>query len=53
MLAKVLSGATVGLAARRNEVLKQISIVITTWGKWELEHLQPRVTSPPGIVSPH
>lgn len=35
----------VGPAARRNEVLKQIPIVTTTWGKWQKEHPSTQVLS--------
>lgn len=35
----------VGPAARRNEVLKQIPIVTTTWGRWKKEHPDTEVLS--------
>lgn len=35
----------VGPAARRNEVLKQIPIATTTWGKWRKEHPNTQVLS--------
>ncbi|MBI2018586.1 DUF3179 domain-containing protein [Candidatus Daviesbacteria bacterium] len=35
----------VGPAARRNEVLKQIPIITTPWGKWKKEHPNTQVLS--------
>jgi len=35
----------VGPAPRRNEILKQVPIITTTWGKWKKEHPNTQVLS--------
>lgn len=42
---QITGEAIVGPAARRNEVLTQIPIVTTTWGKWKKEHSNTEVLS--------
>lgn len=42
---QITGEAIVGPAARRNEVLKQIPIATTNWGKWKKEHPNTLVLS--------
>lgn len=42
---QVAGEAIVGKAAQRNEELKQVPIITTTWGEWKKEHLSTEVLS--------
>lgn len=42
---QVTGEGIVGPAARRNEVLKQVPIITTTWGAWKKEHVNTEVLS--------